>query len=158
MKILMADLSSTPAEFAYEWPDSWVARIIDSLAGYSQFSSCKVQLEAYLVEETIVCRGEFKCSSLVECARCLEPVKVDLGGLLDIVLEPRKSAYSYEEDDDELDLGVDYYDGPEIDMEPIISEQLALNIPMRVLCDQECKGLCSSCGANLNNESCDCLK
>ena len=56
--------------------------------------------------------------------------------------------------DDELDLSV--YEGDEIDLAPLLREQIILALPTRPLCDEHCKGLCPSCGVNLNLESCRC--
>ena len=43
-----------------------------------------------------------------------------------------------------------------IDLEPIIEEALLLSLPMKSLCDEDCKGMCAVCGQNLNEQSCDC--
>ncbi|MCX5681113.1 MAG: DUF177 domain-containing protein [Candidatus Omnitrophica bacterium] len=39
-----------------------------------------------------------------------------------------------------------------------IREEIILGFPDKVLCAEECKGLCAGCGANLNNEKCQCKK
>jgi uncharacterized protein len=49
-----------------------------------------------------------------------------------------------------------YYSGDEIDVTPLIVEQVMLALPTRPLCAEDCLGLCDSCGANLNRETCDC--
>jgi uncharacterized protein len=54
------------------------------------------------------------------------------------------------------DLDVDYYTGEVIDLTPIIFEQIMLQIPMKALCNELCKGLCPHCGINLNKANCDC--
>ena len=38
----------------------------------------------------------------------------------------------------------------------IVSQEISLNLPLRFLCQTDCKGLCGTCGANLNNEKCNC--
>ncbi len=48
------------------------------------------------------------------------------------------------------------YDGEEVDVSPLIREQLLLALPTRPLCQEGCRGLCPQCGANLNLNSCDC--
>ncbi|MFC1554589.1 DUF177 domain-containing protein [candidate division KSB1 bacterium] len=45
-----------------------------------------------------------------------------------------------------------------IDLTKDIKQNLQLNIPMKKICKENCKGLCSECGINLNNKKCDCLK
>jgi len=56
----------------------------------------------------------------------------------------------------ESDLGVLYVEGPVLETDPILVEQLQLNIPMKPLCRPDCPGLCPRCGADLNLGSCEC--
>lgn len=46
----------------------------------------------------------------------------------------------------------------ELDMEALVSEELLLNLPSKVVCRESCLGLCGTCGNNLNYQSCDCAK
>jgi uncharacterized metal-binding protein YceD (DUF177 family) len=48
------------------------------------------------------------------------------------------------------ELGVLVLDGEHLDTEPVIQEQVVLEIPMKPLCASECKGLCPRCGADRN--------
>ena len=45
-----------------------------------------------------------------------------------------------------------------IDLKEAVREQILLNMPNKVLCKDDCLGLCPDCGINLNKESCDCGK
>ena len=54
------------------------------------------------------------------------------------------------------DMGIVYFQGEKINLKDTIQEQVLIEIPLRVLCKQSCKGLCPSCGADLNGDSCDC--
>ena len=42
------------------------------------------------------------------------------------------------------------------DLSDDIRQNIMLNLPMKLLCDKSCKGLCSNCGSNLNEKQCDC--
>lgn len=56
------------------------------------------------------------------------------------------------------DLNV-YYISPETDkvnLKDDVREYVLLAVPMKNLCDEECKGLCPRCGKNLNEEACEC--
>ena len=44
----------------------------------------------------------------------------------------------------------------EIDLSPFLMEMVLLNHPIKMICKEECKGLCSGCGVNLNTEPCRC--
>ena len=56
------------------------------------------------------------------------------------------------------DLGVIHLDGTLLDTDPILMEHLELNLPMTVLCQADCAGLCPHCGANRNDEPACCDK
>ncbi len=44
----------------------------------------------------------------------------------------------------------------EIDIDPVLSEMIILNHPVKMLCSEDCKGICPNCGADLNHEACRC--
>ena len=47
-------------------------------------------------------------------------------------------------------------EGDELDVEELVRNELIVQWPIRVLCKDDCKGICSRCGANLNIQTCDC--
>ena len=55
------------------------------------------------------------------------------------------------------DLETAVYCGSTIDLAGIILEQLVVNLPIKPLCSDGCKGLCPKCGANRNTETCGCV-
>jgi uncharacterized protein len=58
----------------------------------------------------------------------------------------------------EQDLGELYIEEEVLETDPILIEQLQLNVPMKPLCRDDCKGLCSGCGADLNDGVCTCAE
>ncbi len=54
------------------------------------------------------------------------------------------------------DIEISYYNGEEIELSDIFREQILLQLPMRQLCKEDCKGICPGCGADLNTEPCRC--
>lgn len=92
------------------------------------------------------------------CQRCLgsfsEPVDEEIELL---VLRHEPGADEEERELEEKDLGVLVVHGDELDLQPILFEQLQLNVPMRPLCREECAGLCPTCGADLNQGRCRCV-
>jgi uncharacterized protein len=58
----------------------------------------------------------------------------------------------------EDDLDVDFVEGNFLGVDQVVREQVVLNVPMKSLCTQECKGLCPLCGCNLNAEKCSCAQ
>lgn len=82
------------------------------------------------------------------CARCLEPVeqKKHQEFFHTVV---RK--LNQQEDDDYLvcEDGI-------LDMDTLAQDDILLELPIRMLCSEDCKGLCPMCGCNLNKETCSC--
>lgn len=103
----------------------------------------------------ILVKGKLKGSLLVNCDRCLK----EFGQILDIDIE---EMYYFEEDllenkevnEDEVFKVINN----KIDLEPTIRQNFVLNIPIKLLCKEVCKGLCFMCGKDLNEGSCDCKK
>jgi uncharacterized protein len=65
--------------------------------------------------------------------------------------------------DDEFHLNLDdteiaFFEGDGLFLADVLAEQVNLALPMKVICRSDCRGLCSHCGANLNNEECRCEK
>lgn len=46
--------------------------------------------------------------------------------------------------------------GNELDTTVLLKDQITLNMPLKILCSPDCKGLCNICGCNLNTEDCKC--
>lgn len=49
-----------------------------------------------------------------------------------------------------------YIEGFQLNVDALIESELFLHMPMKVLCKEDCKGICNRCGANLNRETCSC--
>lgn len=90
--------------------------------------------------------------SLVQdyCYRCLQKTKVEFK----IDFSWRYSDIDPTEEDNDEDIYP--FEGDVIDLLPNILDELILNWPGQVLCAINCKGLCSICGANLNEKTCTC--
>ncbi|MCD7834983.1 MAG: DUF177 domain-containing protein [Lachnospiraceae bacterium] len=85
--------------------------------------------------------GEIELEVEFPCARCLERVSRRL------LIQPEL----------ELDLKEnDYIDGYYLDVDQLIHDEALLVWPERVLCRSDCKGLCVTCGQNLNKGECSC--
>ena len=102
-------------------------------------------------------RGRLEGEIAARCGRCLDDYVLRLDRRFDCVLTPvpAKTARGAEEIRSE-ELGLSYYATDEIDLAPLIGEQVMLALPTRPLCKDACRGLCGLCGANLNSEICGC--
>ena len=91
------------------------------------------------------------------CARCLEPVPQHLSGEFDLIFRPESADVEAGEraiTEEETEIG--YYGKSGLLLEDVVREQVLLALPSRTLCQQSCKGLCQSCGHNLNSGDCGC--
>jgi uncharacterized protein len=103
----------------------------------------------------IIVTGRVEASLGVTCGRCLGPATVATGGDFDYRLVPLAKAPVAEET--ELtpgELEMDFLEGDSVDIRRIIAEQIYLNVPLKVVCREECLGLCPKCGQDLNVKDC----
>lgn len=106
--------------------------------------------------DTIYVRGDLRAQMCQECSRCLEPATFSAGGPFAYTLVPEKTETAEDLELSAEELETSSYRGDFIDLAPIICEQIILLAPMKVLCDENCRGLCPQCGINLNTGSCTC--
>lgn len=129
-------------------------------------SSLKSQGRAQLIEEhhgkhniikDIRLNGHLSTSLEVSCARCLNPVLYDLARSFELLYRPQGVDAGREElsvTDSEAEVG--YYRGDGLLLEDVLREQVLLAVPLKLLCREDCKGLCPHCGKSLNLEPCNC--
>jgi len=103
-------------------------------------------------------RGEIKARISAPCDRCLNEVTIRAEIPFDLFYAPAEAARDEggERELLERDLGFAVYENDQIDLDEMVLEQLELSLPSRVLCSEECRGLCPQCGADLNVEQCEC--
>jgi uncharacterized protein len=100
--------------------------------------------------------GRVRGTAIGHCARCLEPYSLPISSDFSFVLVP-KSPLPGEMELNEEDLDLSFYEGEEIDVSPLVLEQIILALPTRPLCRENCQGLCPQCGINRNADRCDCV-
>lgn len=103
-------------------------------------------------KKRVLVEANVKVSLIIPCSRCLNNVEhlVEVKVLKDIDFK-----LSEEDRIKELDE-MNYISGYNLDVDVLVYNEILLNFPMKVLCDNYCKGICNVCGIDLNVESCDC--
>ena len=97
-------------------------------------------------------QGKMELSVMMACDRCLEDVEVQMP--LDFIKYVNLAVT-----DAELPEGFDesnYIDGYYLDVDKMLYNEILVGWPTKVLCRDDCKGICNVCGQNLNMGSCDC--
>ncbi len=107
--------------------------------------------------QDILIRGRLEGRLALACSRCLEPFDAAVASEFDVLLVPAPGSGAPDKEElsaPELDL--DVYSGETVDLEALVREQIILLAPLKPLCQEDCRGLCPTCGANLNRETCTC--
>ncbi len=108
----------------------------------------------------ILLRGTVEAPLRRTCARCLEPyvetVSLQLAEEYLPTVDPVRGAPLPAPAPDEEALAIDAQH--QIDLTPVLHDELALTEPMHPLCRPDCPGLCSGCGRHLDVGSCDCVE
>jgi uncharacterized protein len=100
----------------------------------------------------ITCNVTVKTVASVNCDRCLAPFNKQVKEQFELLFYLGQKKLDAEEED-VIQLSPEV---KEIDIAPYIQEMLILAVPMKQLCDQNCRGICAGCGVNLNKEKCKC--
>lgn len=103
-------------------------------------------------------QGRLAATLELECDRCLSQYALEVDTVLHILFEVETDT-SWQVKDLEYripDLDTVVLEEPVIDLDDTIRQQLLLAVPMKKLCSEQCKGICLRCGANLNQNPCDC--
>ncbi len=107
---------------------------------------------AYAGDRKLEISGKGNVTAVIPCDRCLADVEVEIPLLFcrKVSVDPEVAAMA-----DDLDES-DYIDGYNFDVEQLIYNELLAGWPTKILCSEDCKGICSVCGQNLNEGTCDC--
>jgi len=126
-------------------------------AEIKQVAPLEVNATAELIEGQIRISGELETKIELACARCLEPVTEDVHRTFDLFYSPLpKDAKPEEEQLKSADADIGFYQGEGLFLADVLSEQVLLAVPMKAICQSDCRGLCPTCGVNLNHEECRC--
>ena len=102
-------------------------------------------------EKKVEITADIELKLVIPCDRCLEDVKQ----VIKIHTSKEVNLSATEEQREALDE-TDYIDGISLDAEKFAYGEILVNLPMKVLCSENCKGICNRCGTNLNHGDCGC--
>lgn len=122
---------------------------------YSFDEPLKWQAEITNTGDALLVMGTVEGDASTSCARCLDDVHLPFVGEIEGYFLINEDDFEKPEDMDEEEFEV-LGEDKAIDMMPLITAALLLEVPLIPLCDDDCKGICLKCGANLNAEECAC--
>lgn len=104
--------------------------------------------------QRVMVKGPVSTTFRLVCSRCLDEFEQPIADILYTVFSPRNQAVKKDEGTGSIDE--EYYDGEEIDIWPVLKDNLLLSLPLKPVCRDDCRGLCAQCGLNLNTGECGC--
>jgi uncharacterized protein len=130
--------------------------------GEAEFSdTIDIKLSILPRKDLIQVDGGVQARVRITCSRCAESYDAHLRRQFTLSYS-RKIPQDLHRDETEgieltaQQIGLILYQGDEIDLRDALAEQVVLALPYKPLCRHDCKGLCQNCGANLNQEVCQC--
>lgn len=132
-------------------------KIEETIESDDLISPVMAQLRIQKIGPEVMVRGNLTADLQLQCSRCLKDFKRPLSVPVDVVYHPiaeLRGEEKYELNSEKLDMG--FYSGEELELLDLIKEQIMLNLPMKPLCSDSCKGICPQCGTDLNTGNCDC--
>jgi uncharacterized protein len=154
MRIELANLEEGGGKIAHTYESGELDLLDDRvLLSASASISGKIRRSGQQVFVT----GHVDAQVQVECDRCLK--QVDFPVTADFKVEyitedDYRSSQVAELTEEAMLLSV--FDGKTIDIDEIVREQVLLSVPGRMLCGENCKGICPNCGMDRNRDECKC--
>ena len=103
-------------------------------------------------DKKIYLSSSLKAGLIIPCDRCLKDVVINFNFSDEKEIDISENFGQHLEELNEMP----YIDGFSFDSEKYIHNELMLNMPVKVLCNENCKGICQKCGKNLNEGECHC--
>lgn len=109
-------------------------------------------LRAEAVVEGVLVTGTIEGTVAARCARCLTDIPTDGISVeaCELFVAP---GHELPEEEEAYEV-----EGFDIDLEPMVRDLVALSMPLNPVCKQDCKGLCATCGKDLNEGPCSCVQ
>ncbi len=161
MRIRVDEISESGRFLHFHWDDSRFRQFLaeEDPFQFKLIRPLNVDLEIQKRSDHIRVQGTLQGTLQVACHRCLKPFSWPLDEKVDVYLVQEDSLKRSEETELEAkDLDYEFFDGIIIEIDQLVAEQIFLALPVKILCSENCRGLCSNCGADLNEEPCSCEK
>lgn len=168
LSIKVDQIEEARQPFARTLPRPYLEEVFADAAGFEPRGTAEfLGHVTKLAGSSVLLEGSAEVTVTSDCRRCLREVEtaVPVRFTLNLVLRRDGNGFDGEGDDDgeaekagtfaDNDADEEYYDGDVIAVKPILREQILLALPaIEPLCRDECKGLCTTCGQDLNERDC----
>lgn len=147
-----------PQEYCGSWDVSRAELARDEVADVGTVK-IETTVDRGLAEGDYVADGTVSFTADLTCARCVEPYPIATASSFHVTFRARPEVTEENEEveiTDSEELDVEFYGDRRVPLKDLALEQVQLSIPMKPLCDENCPGLCPTCGANRVREKCSC--
>jgi uncharacterized protein len=171
MRVNIDEIKEVGLRMAWDLPRQTIDEMVaGDRTGFRAGAPLHVEASLARAERRILIEVHAAAALSCECVRCLAPISLDVPVDFELTLVPEdeyeSDPHSAKEDSKAavagsfVPKGVDeeVYRGKEIDLDPFLREQIVLAMPGYPVCKENCKGLCTVCGGNLNERDCDCVR
>jgi uncharacterized protein len=161
VKIRIDDLKDKTVELVDEEPVAGYPSLIAmEAAGECSFlAPLRISLAIAREYDHVRVNGRVETELRLNCSRCLAEYRTAIDSPFTIFyLRATGTDQDEEVELAEEDMISATYAGDEIDFTVEIAEQIVMAIPFKPLCREDCRGLCPTCGADLNNADCSCSR
>jgi len=157
LKINVSNIPEDGLQLQFDKAREWFHNLLPEKEK-NDFSLQRVEVSGSIkkLRETVFWDGTLETTVATNCCRCLSVASFPVKSQFRYALVPAEEEFKEEQELNSDDLELIFYRDDLIELDNIIFEQIMLQIPMRVLCKDACKGLCPGCGADLNTVNCDC--
>jgi uncharacterized protein len=157
LQISVKSISETGKELSLQLGKEWFDRWREEDPGL-EFTQANIRGAVNLAKHgrDILLRGHLEGCLDLSCSRCLEPFAAQVATEFEVLLVPAPQREAPDKELSAQELDLDVYSGETVDLEALVREQIILLAPLKPLCQESCRGLCPTCGANLNRETCSC--
>ena len=163
MEILIEQIKEEGLVFEFEKSAAAfpvLAEMVDN-GEWEFLAPIRIALRAQRIGDMVEIDADIETSVRLPCSRCLQPFEIPLKSRFALTYRHRATDGIADTEPQEVelsaeDMGIVYFQGEKINLKDAIQEQVVMEFPLRPLCKLDCKGLCPKCGADLNEDPCDC--
>lgn len=131
--------------------------LVPELSGTDRAEELSGQVRLMHINTGVLVQGRLRGTATLPCGRCLEPVTVPLDVEIEELFQPTidlVTGRSVPPEEDDPALWIDEHHI--LDLTEVLRQDTLLAAPLNTVCRETCRGLCVTCGQNLNEGSCDC--
>jgi len=157
LKIHVSLIPEEGQQVQYTLDGDWYREYLQKGAGIDfRIHPARIAAEIHKILETVTLDIGVETALDLDCGRCLEPFTLPVQSGFRTTLVPARDEEGEGADPADEDISFGYYQDDLIDLDALVYEQIMLQVPIKPLCAEACRGLCAQCGASLNAAPCEC--